>query len=203
LLNLGLRVLGRWWRRSVTPGPSSQSSSTQGWASTATSASTPLRCFFLSSCLLEASQQPIGSADRHPSENIREGGKFTHVTHQHTHESKANMKIILIITYTQGESIKTRITPLRSKHTSSMSNTLAPPRLTQTLGVAATSQRSNTLVQSQKGSVYKVWHDSLHALEHARGCMEQLMETTSTLHYSRSCPRSALYSVRAFLYEAG
>jgi hypothetical protein len=68
LLNFGLRVLGRWWRRSVTPGPSSQSSSTQGWASTATSASTSLWGFLLGSCLLEASHQPVGSANRHPSE---------------------------------------------------------------------------------------------------------------------------------------
>jgi hypothetical protein len=67
------------------------------------SASTSLRGFFLSSCLLEASQQPVGSVDQHLSENIRGGGKFTHITHQHTQESKANMKIILIITYTQGE----------------------------------------------------------------------------------------------------
>jgi hypothetical protein len=33
--------------------------------------------------------------------------------------------------------INTRITPLRSKHTPSMSRTYASPRLTQTLGVAA------------------------------------------------------------------
>jgi hypothetical protein len=77
LLSFGLRALGRWWRRSVTPGPSTQSSSTQGWASTATFASTALRGFFLSSCLLEASHQPVGSADRHPSENISEGERFT------------------------------------------------------------------------------------------------------------------------------
>jgi hypothetical protein len=114
------------------------------------------------------------------------------------HENNSNYNL-----HTRGKSIKARITPLRSKHTSSMNNTLSSPRLTQTLGVAATSQRFNPSVQSQKGSVYKVWHDSLHAPEHARGCMEQLMETTSTLHSSRSCPRSALYSVRAFLYETG
>jgi hypothetical protein len=30
--------------------------------------STSLRGFFLSSCLLKASHQPVGSADRHPSE---------------------------------------------------------------------------------------------------------------------------------------
>jgi hypothetical protein len=35
------------------------------------------------------------------------------------------------------KSIKTQITPLRSKYTTSMSNTYASPRLTQTLGVAA------------------------------------------------------------------
>jgi hypothetical protein len=35
------------------------------------------------------------------------------------------------------KSKKAQITPLRSKHTSSMSSTYASPRLTQTLGVAA------------------------------------------------------------------
>jgi hypothetical protein len=83
-----------------------------------------------------------------------------------------------------------------------MNNTLAPLRLTQTLGVAATSQHSNTSIQSQKGSVYMVWHDSLHAPEHARGCMEQLMEATSTLHYSRSCPSlSSLLSARPLVRD--
>jgi hypothetical protein len=103
LLNLGFRVLGRLWRCSVTSGPSSQSFSTQGWASTATPASTPLLGFFLSSGLLEAGYQPVGAADRHPSENIRKRGKFTHVTHQLTHEYLAIKKIVLSITYTQGE----------------------------------------------------------------------------------------------------
>jgi hypothetical protein len=35
------------------------------------------------------------------------------------------------------KSIKTQVTPIRSKHTTSMSSTYASPRLTQTLGVAA------------------------------------------------------------------
>jgi hypothetical protein len=103
LVNLGLRVLGRWWRCSVTSSPSSQSSSTQGWASTAAPASTPLLGFFLSSCLLEAGYQPVGAADRLPSGNIRKREKFTHVTHQLTRESLAIKKIVLIITYTQVE----------------------------------------------------------------------------------------------------
>jgi hypothetical protein len=63
----------------------------------------PLLGFFLSSCLLEAGYQPVGSADRHPSENIRKREKFTHVTHQPTHESTTIKKIVLSITYTQGE----------------------------------------------------------------------------------------------------
>jgi hypothetical protein len=65
--------------------------------------STPLLGFFLSSCLLEAGYQPVGAAGRHPSENIRKREKFTHVTHQLTHESLAIKKIVLSITYTQGE----------------------------------------------------------------------------------------------------
>jgi hypothetical protein len=70
----------------------------------ATSASTDLRGFFLSSSLLEASHQPVGSADRHPSENIRgEEGISHNVTHQHTYESETSMKINLFITYTQQE----------------------------------------------------------------------------------------------------
>jgi hypothetical protein len=67
----------------------------------------PLLGFFLSSCLLEASYQPVGSADRHPSVT-KKRGKFTNVTHHHTLESGANMKIILIITYTQGEKASRR-----------------------------------------------------------------------------------------------
>jgi hypothetical protein len=50
-------------------------------------------------------------------------------------------------------------------------------------------------LNAQKGSAYKVRHDSLHAPEHAHGCMEQLIEATNTQHYYRSCPHSALYLV--------
>jgi hypothetical protein len=87
LLNFGLRVLGRWWRCSVTSGPGSQSSSTQGWASTATPVSTPLLGFFLSSCLLEAGYQPVGAADRHLSENIRKKGNGLHTSLTNSHMS--------------------------------------------------------------------------------------------------------------------
>jgi hypothetical protein len=45
----------RRWRCSGTPASSSQSSSTQGWVSTAMSTSTDLLGFFLSSSLFEAS----------------------------------------------------------------------------------------------------------------------------------------------------
>jgi hypothetical protein len=43
-----------------------------------------MRGFFLSSCLLEASHQPVGSADRHPSENISEWEKV-YTRHSPTH----------------------------------------------------------------------------------------------------------------------
>jgi hypothetical protein len=68
----------------------------------AMSASTALRGFFLSGSLLEVSQQPVGLADRHPSENIKGEERISHnVTHQHTNESETSMKISLHITYTQ------------------------------------------------------------------------------------------------------
>jgi hypothetical protein len=105
--------------------------------STTTSAPTDPRVFFLSSNLFEASHQLVGSADRHPSENIRGEERISHnVTHQHTYEDKHENKSIYTL-HTMRRSIKTRITPLRSKHTSSMSSTYASSRLTQTLGVAA------------------------------------------------------------------
>jgi hypothetical protein len=63
----------------------------------------PLLGFFLSSCLLKVGYQPVGAADRHPSENIRKRERFTHATHQLTHESTTIKKIVLSITYTQGE----------------------------------------------------------------------------------------------------
>jgi hypothetical protein len=50
----------------------------------ATSAATPLLGFFLSGYLLEASYQPVGSADRHISENIRKKGKV-YARHSPTH----------------------------------------------------------------------------------------------------------------------
>jgi hypothetical protein len=68
----------------------------------AMSASADLRGFFLSSGLLEASHQPVGSVDRHPSESIRGEERISHnVTHQHTYESETRMKISLFISYTQ------------------------------------------------------------------------------------------------------
>jgi hypothetical protein len=61
-----------------------------------------LRGFFLSSSLLEASQQAVRSADRDPSENIKWEERISHnVTHQHTYEYETNMKISLFITYTE------------------------------------------------------------------------------------------------------
>jgi hypothetical protein len=61
-----------------------------------------MRGFFLSRSLLEASHQPVGSAERHPSENIRGEERISHiVTHQHTYESETSMKISLFRTYTQ------------------------------------------------------------------------------------------------------
>jgi hypothetical protein len=55
MFSFGLRSLVRRWRCPGTPASSSQSSSTQGWVSTAMSTSTDLLGFFLSSSLLEAS----------------------------------------------------------------------------------------------------------------------------------------------------
>jgi hypothetical protein len=48
------------------------------------SASMPLLGFILNGCLLEASYQPVGSADRHLSENIRKKGKV-YARHSPTH----------------------------------------------------------------------------------------------------------------------
>jgi hypothetical protein len=60
---------------------------------TATSASTALWVFLLGSSLLEARHQPVGSVDRHPSENTSGEENTLHdVTHQHTYESKTSMK---------------------------------------------------------------------------------------------------------------
>jgi hypothetical protein len=60
-----------------------------------------LRGFFLSGSLLEASQQEVGLADRHRSENIKGEERISHnVTHQHTYESETRMNISLFITYT-------------------------------------------------------------------------------------------------------
>jgi hypothetical protein len=60
--------------------------------------STALWGFFLSSSLLEASHQPVGSADRHPPENIRGKERTSHnVALQHTYDSETIMKIRLFI----------------------------------------------------------------------------------------------------------
>jgi hypothetical protein len=77
------------------------------------------------------------------------------------------------------------------------------PEADSDLRGSSSNQRSNTSIHAQKGGAYKVRHDSLHAQEQARGCMEQLMETTIIQLYSRSCPCSTLYSVRALFYETG
>jgi hypothetical protein len=116
------------------------------------------------------------------------------LTNIYEYENKNENKTKYIIQHLMRKCIKTKITPLRSKHITSMSSTYASSRLTQTLDVAA---QVNTLIHHYMlKRVVPTWCDktlfmSLNMLTTTWDNSWKLLSYNSTL---RSC--LALHSTR-------